>query len=114
MVDVGSFVIDISLASDGDTVIAPSGQVFKAMFYGSDRQNGNCVLTLADGTTEDLVFGAKGQDGFNSIRLGIPGHDEGHQWAMAPVFIDDTVGIRLDGDRSNAAYMINVTYMRVE
>jgi len=111
---VGSITIDISLASDGDTINMAAGQVAKALFYGSDRQNNNCVLTLADGTTEDLVFGAKGQDGFNSIRLGIPGHDEGHAWAMAPIFIDDTVGIRLDGSRSDAAYMINVTYVRVE
>ena len=111
---VGSITIDISLASDGDTINMASGQVAKCLFYGSDRQNGNCVLSLAEGTTEDMVFGAKGVDGFSGFRLCVPGHDEGHDWNMVPVFIDDTVGIRLVGSRSDAAYMINVTYVRVE
>lgn len=69
MVDVGGFVIDISLESDGDSIQAPSGQVFKCVFYGSDRQNGNCVLTLAEGTTQDMVAGAKGVDSFSGWRL---------------------------------------------
>jgi|AP45_3_1055517.scaffolds.fasta_scaffold95365_2 hypothetical protein len=116
MVDVGGFVIDISLAADGDTIQAPAGQVFKVMFYGSARNNNNSVLTLADGTTEAMPAYAKssGVNGISGWRLGDAGHDEGADCHMVPIFIDETVGVRLDGARSDAANMINVTYLRIE
>jgi|TARA_R100001530_G_scaffold104556_3_gene72851 hypothetical protein len=118
MVNIGGFVVDASsLASDGDQILAPSGQIFKLLCYLNDRSNSDTTLTLAEGTTQSFVFAAKSGsvDGASGLRLSVPGHDS-HTgtWVMTPVYIDDTISIKLSGNRNAASDMICISYMRVE
>ena len=116
---VGSITVDTSLRAHGDSITMSSGQVGKLLFYGVTANSTNSVLTVVDNTVTsgaEIVLSIKGASDNGSIgtTLGCTTSTDTVTSAMVPIYLDDSVSLRLNGALASTGDMCLVSYMRVE
>ncbi len=116
---VGSITVDTSLRAHGDSITMSSGQVAKLLFYGVTENSTNSVLTVIDDVVTpgaELVLATKGTGNNGSIgaTLGSLAQSDTITSAMVPIYLDDSVSLRLNGALASTGDMCLVNYVRVE
>ena len=114
MTDIGEIVIDISLDTTGDTLYAPSGQIFKTLVFGVGYDGNNTAMQLYQASPElqyDIVKRSTSLGG-NVTGSFIGDYAVGSVANNNPYYFDDSLGIRLEG--ASSGIVNNVTYMRVQ
>ena len=119
IVDVGEITIDIdTLAENGDTFFAPADQIFKILMFMVNMTKTNTAIQLFRTTVEsqgDLNKRGSGYGGNTAGALiGTSGQSDAERSHNIPLWIDDTVGLRLETASSMGGSMCNITYMRVQ
>jgi hypothetical protein len=119
MVDIGEIVIDIdSLVDNQDTLFAPADQIWKIMMQGVTLGKTNAAIQLFRTSVEsqgDLNKRGSGYGGnVAGAYIGTSGQAAAEVTRNIPLWIDDTVGLRLETTVSMGGAMCNVTYMRVQ
>jgi hypothetical protein len=120
IVDVSSIVVDaFSFEDNQDTLYAPAGQVYKVLMQGVSLDKTNCALQLfSDDPSEkqgDLnKKGSSYSGNVSGALIGTAGYTNAEQTQNIPLWIDDTVGLRLETASSMSSSMCIVVYMRVE
>ena len=120
MVAVGEIVVDAEGFEDNqDTVYAASGQVYKVLMQGVTMGKTNAALQLfADTPSEkqgDLNKRA-GSYGGNvaGALIGTSGQTDAERTHNIPLWIDDTVGLRLETGSAMSSDMCILIYVRVQ
>jgi len=119
MVAVGEIVIDAEGFEDnGDTLYAPADQVYKILLQGVTMGKTNAALQLFITSPEkqgDLnKRGASYGGNVAGAYIGTSGQTGAESTHNIPLWIDDTVGLRLEAASSMSSDMCMVTYMRVQ
>ena len=120
MVDVGSIVIDaFSFEENQDTVYAAAGQVYKVLLQGVTMGATNAALQLfADTPSEKQgdLNKRSGSYGGNvaGALIGTSGQTDAERTHNIPLWIDDTVGLRLESGGALSSNMCILVYMRVQ
>ena len=120
IVDVSSIVVDaFSFEENQDTVYAAADQVYKILMQGVTMGKTNAALQLfSDDPTEKQgdLNKRSGSYGGNvaGALIGTSGQTDAERTHNIPLWIDDTVGLRLETAVAMGSDMCIVTYMRVE
>ena len=97
MTDIGEIVIDISLDTTGDTLYAPSGQIFKTLVFGVGYDGNNTAMQLYQASPElqyDIVKRSTSLGG-NVTGSFIGDYAVGSVANNNPYYFDDSLGITL-------------------
>ena len=120
MVAVGEIVIDaFSYEENQDTVYGAADQVYKVLLQGVTMGKTNTALQLfADTPSEkqgDLNKRGSGYGGnVAGAYIGTSGQADAERTHNIPLWIDDTVGLRLETVSDMLSNMCILVYMRVQ
>jgi len=120
MVNVGEIVIDAySFESNQDTVYGAADQVYKVLLQGVTMGATNAALQLfADTPSEKQgdLNKRSGSYGGNvaGALIGTSGQTDAERTHNIPLWIDDTVGLRLESGGDLSSDMCILVYMRVQ
>ena len=117
---IGDITIDAySFESNQDTVYAASGQVYKVLLQGVTMAKTNAALQLfADTPSEkqgDLHKRSGSYGGsIAGALVGTSSYSGAEQTLNIPLWIDDTVGLRLETTSDMLSSMCILVYVRVQ
>lgn len=115
---VGTCTIVNSLRSHGDAIVASASTTICVKFFGITANSSNCVLTLT--TTSDgaelILASPKGASNNGAIGaiLGDIATSTTTTSAMIPLFLDDTMSLRMNGSLASAGDLCSVAYIEVQ
>ena len=115
---VGTVTINNSLRSHGDALVPSASTTICVKFYGITKNSSNCVLTLTTTTdgAELILVGDKSasNDGVIGSILGDFATTTTTNSAMVPLFLDDTMSLRMNGSLASAGDLCSVAYIEVQ
>jgi len=119
IVDVGEIVIDVTSMTDNqETLFAPADQVFKILHQGVTMGSTNDAIQLFQTDPElqlDLNKRGTGYGGnVAGAYIGTSGQTSAESTHNIPLWIDDTVGLRLESSGAMSSAMVIAVYMRVQ
>mgnify|MGYP001270679126 FL=1 len=114
----GTLTIVNSLAAHGDAIVPSASTTIKILFYGITANSSNCVLTLTTvvGGAELILASPKSasNDGVIGSILGDSATTTTTNSAMVPLFLDDTLSLRMNGSLASAGDLCSVAYVEVQ
>ena len=115
---VGTVTINNALAAHGDAITPSAGTTICVKFYGITANSSNCVLTLTTvtGGAELILASPKGASNNGAIGaiLGDIATSTTTNSAMVPLFLDDTLTLRMNGSLASAGDLCSVAYVEVQ
>jgi len=115
---VGTATVNNALAAHGDAITPSAGTTIKVLFYGITANSSNCVLTLTTvvGGAELILASPKSasNDGVIGSILGDTATTTTQSSAMVPLFLDDTLSLRMNGSLASAGDLCSVAYVEVQ
>lgn len=116
---VGTVTINNALTAHGDAITPSAGTTIKVLFYGITANSTNCVLTLttvAAPNAELILASPKSasNEGVIGSILGDGATTTTTNSAMVPLFLDDTLTVRMNGSLASAGDLCSVAYVEVQ
>ena len=115
---VGSITINNALTANGNAIVPSAGTTIKVLFYGITANSTNVVLTLSTvvGGAELILQGAKssGANGVIGCVVGDSADSNSVSTVMCPLFLDETLSLRMSGSLASAGDLCSVAYVEVQ